>query len=157
MIGRILNFVALLIASWVVMTVTHETGHLIGGFMGGATLTDFDLAPWRLPYSLHSPDPYPLLTLWGGPFFGVLFPVAIAALISRCWAWFVADFCLLANGGYLALAWFSGDRFLDTTRLLDAGTPPSSIVIYCIATIGIGYLRFRSDCAHYLSRSSDSG
>jgi len=133
------------------MTFTHECGHIIGGMTCGATLTDFDLAPWRMPYSLHSPDPHPLVTLWAGPLLGVSVPIAIAALIRKRWAWFIADFCILANGVYLVLAWLSGDRFLDTPRLLSAGAPPGLIVIYCGLTIVLGYVWFRSDCVHYLA------
>lgn len=133
------------------MTFTHETGHIIGGMLGGATLTDFDLAPWRMPFSLHAPDPHPLLTLWSGPVFGVAVPLAIAATLRLRWAWFIADFCLLANGVYLAAAWIAGDRFLDTPRLLEAGAHPASIVLYCGATIGLGYLWFRSDCVKILT------
>ncbi|TWU51541.1 hypothetical protein [Rubripirellula reticaptiva] len=136
------------------MTTTHECGHMIGGMTCGATLTDFDLAPWRMPYSLHSPDPNPLVTLWAGPIFGIAVPTFLAAIIRKRWAWFIADFCLIANGGYLALASLSGDRFLDTPRLLDAGAHPATIVIYCMLTIGIGYIWFRSDCIHYLAPKS---
>lgn len=71
-------------------------------------------------------------------------------------SWFVADFCLVANGGYLTLAWLSGDRFLDTPRLLDAGAEPATIVLYCLLTIGTGYVWFRSDCMHYLSAQPES-
>ncbi|MEM9826869.1 MAG: hypothetical protein AAF958_09785 [Planctomycetota bacterium] len=149
---RYATFAALIVSSWVVMTFTHELGHIIGGSCCGATLVDFDLAPWRLPYSLHAPDPHPLITLWAGPLLGIAIPLIAAALIRKHWAWFIADFCLIANGGYLALAWLSGDQFLDTPRLLDAGAHPATIVIYCGLTIGIGYIRFRSACMHFLAR-----
>lgn len=151
MILRFAVFISLLAVAWVVMTVTHECGHVLGGMGCGATLTDFDLAPWRLPYSLHSPDPHPLVTLWAGPLVGIALPLSLAAIIRKRWSWFVADFCLLANGSYLALAWLSGDRFLDTPRMLDAGANPATIVCYCILTIGTGYVWFRADCIHYLT------
>ncbi len=127
------------------MTTTHEIGHIIGGWIGGATLTDFEVAPWRLPYSLHQPDPHPRLTLWAGPLVGVVVPSLIAAIIRRRWAWFIADFCLIANGSYLAVAWVTGDRFLDTPRMLASGVHPASIVLYCLLTTTIGYVRFRAD------------
>ena len=139
------------------MTFTHECGHIVGGMACGATLTDFDLVPWRMPYSLHSPDPHPLVTLWAGPLLGVAVPLIASSIIRKRWAWFIADFCVIANGGYLALAWLSGDRFLDTPRLLAAGAYPASIVVYCILTIGVGYVRFRSDCIHYLAPTTKSG
>jgi len=147
---RIINLVLLLAASWIVMTFTHESGHIIGGLACGATLTDYDLVPWRMPYSLHSPDPHPLITLWSGPLFGVAAPMGLAALIRKRWVWFIADFCLLANGCYLALAWVAGDRLLDTPRLLEAGANPASIVLYCVLSIGVGYTWFRSDCIYFL-------
>ncbi|MEM9364814.1 MAG: hypothetical protein AAGD07_02385 [Planctomycetota bacterium] len=137
------------------MTFTHECGHIVGGMTCGATLTDFDLAPWRLPYSMHSPDPNPLVTLWSGPLLGVAVPLLAASIIRQHWAWFIADFCMVANGVYLALAWLSGDRFLDTPRLLAAGTHPASIVVYCLFTIGFGYAQFRSDCIRLLGESSN--
>lgn len=156
---RILIFVWLIAVSWVVMTFTHELGHIVGGMTCGATLTDFDLAPWRMPYSIHSPDPYPLVTLWAGPLLGIAIPYGLAALIRKRWFWFIADFCLIANGSYLALAGLSGERYLDTPRLLEAGTHPALILIYCILTIGIGYVWFRSDCINYLmpSQISENG
>ena len=138
------------------MTFTHEIGHIIGGARCGATLTDFDLAPWRLPYSLHSPDPYPLVTLWAGPLLGIAIPLVAAVLIARHWAWFIADFCLIANGGYLALAWLSGDRFLDTPRLLAADAHPAMIAIYCVSTISLGYAWFRSDCIRFLTPETET-
>lgn len=145
-------FALLLLVSWVTMVTTHEIGHLVGGWAGGGTLTDYDLAPWRLPYSLHSPDPKPLLTLWAGPVLGVLVPLALALAIRQRWSWFVADFCLLANGCYLALAWLSGDPHLDTPRLLNAGAHPVTVAIYCGLTIAIGYVRFRSDWIYFTVR-----
>ena len=141
----------LLVVSWVTMTIMHEVGHLVGGWIGGGTLTACQLAPWRLPYSLHSPDPMPLLTLWAGPVLGVAVPFAFALTVRRRWAWFIADFCLLANGGYLSLAWISGDQHLDTPRLLSAGAHPATVVLYCGFTVIVGYVRFRSDCVYFLA------
>jgi hypothetical protein len=128
------------------MLQTHESGHLLGGRLSGATLKDYDLRPWRLPYSIHDPNPHPLITLWCGPIVGVLVPVVVALLIRRRWAWFIADFCILANGAYLAASWLSSDKYLDTTQLLHNGAHPITIMFFCAATIPIGYVRFRRDC-----------
>jgi hypothetical protein len=136
----------LCLMSWIVMTVTHELGHIVGGWMGGAELQALDLSPWRLPYSVHSPDPHPKLTLWCGPLVGVLVPMAVALTVRHRYVRFVADFCVLANGVYLLGAWLSGDRFLDTPRMLEAGVHPAWIVLFCMVTIVLGYTRFRADC-----------
>ena len=154
MTKRISIVVFLMVASWCAMAISHECGHIAGGLASGATLTDFDLAPWRMPYSLHSPDPYPLVTLWAGPVLGVLIPVVFAAIVRQRWSWFVADFCLLSNGVYLTLAWISGDPFLDTPRLLAAGASPVMIVMYCALAVGFGYTWFRADLVHYLFSAS---
>ena len=144
-------FAALLVASWCVMTVVHETGHIVCGWAGGGTLREADVAPWGLPHSSFDPDPRPLVTLWGGPVLGVIAPLAVAALVRRGWMWFIAFFCLLANGSYLATAWVSGERYLDTPRLLQHGAPPATIVVYCAVTIAAGYVGFRRQCICVLS------
>ncbi len=70
--------------------------------------------------------------------------------------WFIAHFCILANGAYLAAAWYSGDRYLDTPKLLDQDAHPATVVIYCILTIGFGYVGFRHDCIRILSTPKTS-
>ena len=144
-------FGLLLLAAWCVMTLTHELGHILGGWVSGGTLTQADLVPWRMPYSFFEPNPYPLFTLWCGPLFGVIGPVVIGAMVRERWAWFIADFCILANGMYIATAWLSGDHHLDAPKLLEHGAQPESILVYCVVTIGIGYVRFRQDCIRVLT------
>ncbi len=134
------------------MTLVHESGHLICGWLCGGTLLSADLLPWHLPYSIFEPDPHPLVTLWGGPVLGVAIPFSIAALFRLDWLWFIAYFCMLANGSYLATAWFTGDRYLDTTKLLQHGAHSWSIGIYCLLTIGFGYIGFRRQCVRMLSK-----
>ena len=148
---RYWKFVLLLAAAWCTMTLVHEAGHVLCGWSCGGTLQSADFIPWHLPYSIFEPDPYPLITLWGGPALGVLIPVAIAWLLRRDEGWLIAHFCVLANGMYLATAWITGDRYLDTTKLLEHGAFPSSIGIYCLVTIGFGYLGFRQQCVRLLS------
>ena len=135
---------ALLAASWVVMTFTHELGHLIGGWCSGGTLISADLWPWHLPHSLFAPDPHPLVTLWGGPLLGVAIPVLAAGRLRQPSGWLIASACVLANGLYLATAWLSGDRYLDTPRLLEQGASPRLIGLYCALTVGSGYWAFRN-------------
>jgi hypothetical protein len=133
------------------MTFVHESGHIICGRACGGTLRSVDLLPWHLPYSLFEPDPCPLITLWGGPILGVLIPLIVAFAIRKDWLMFIADFCLLANGAYLATAWLSGDRYLDTPQLLAHGAHPISIATYCVLAIGFGYVRFRRQCMRVLA------
>jgi hypothetical protein len=138
------------------MTVVHETGHIVAGWASGGTLREADVAPWSLPHSHFDPDPHPLVTLWGGPVIGALVPLAIAALVRHGWMWFIAFFCVLANGSYLAIAWVTGERYLDTPRLLHHGAHPATIVAYCVVTIAVGYVGFRRQCIRVLSASAQS-
>ena len=133
------------------MTFTHEIGHIIGGTCCGGSLKSADLLPWHLPYSIFEPDPFPLVTLWAGLIFGVLAPVAVAIIVQREWMWFIANFCVLANGAYIATAWFSGDRYLDTPKMLEHGASPFMIAVYCLLTIGFGYVGFRRSCVSALT------
>jgi hypothetical protein len=147
----VIRFLLLLVASWIVMTFTHEMGHIIGGIGCGGSLQSADLLPWHLPYSIFEPDPFPLVTLWAGLILGVVGPVAIAMIAQRDWMWFIANFCVLANGAYIAAAWFSADRYLDTTKLLEHGASPITIAVYCSLTIGFGYVGFRRSCISALT------
>jgi hypothetical protein len=150
MLNRVVRIVGLLIASWCVMAVVHESGHVICGWLGGGTLRDADLVPWSLPYSRFDPDPRPLLTCWGGPVLGVLVPLSLAAAARQHWLWFIAYFCLLANGAYLAVAWVSGGQHLDTQRLLHHGAHPLSVVAFSAVAIAGGYVGFRRECVRLL-------
>jgi hypothetical protein len=148
---RVLRFIALLIISWIVMVMTHELGHIVAGYCCGGTLVSADLRPWHLPYSIFDPDPRPLVTVWCGPILGVLVPLGIALLLSQKWMWFIANFCMIANGAYIATAWLTKDHYLDTSKLLEHGASPMSIAVYCVLTIGFGYFGFRQSCIDYLS------
>lgn len=75
----------------------------------------------------------------------------VAFLFWREWRWFIAYFCLPANGSYLAPAWVSAERYLDKARLLQHGAHPATIAAYCILTIGVGYVGFRRQSIRVLS------
>ncbi len=120
------------------MTFTHEVGHIVGGLCCGGTLSEADLLPWHLPYSFFDPDPFPRITLWSGPILGVVVPLAGAFIFRRDWVWLIAYFCLLANGAYIGVAWFSPADQLDTTKLLNHGVHPSAIFLYSAITISAG-------------------
>jgi len=132
------------------MVTTHEAGHIISGVLGGGVLVHAELRPWKLPHSHFMPDARPLATLWGGPILGVAIPMLAAVIIRRNWCWFIADFCLIAGGTYIALAWISNEPLLDTARLLKSGAPRWQIAAFCLITILPGYARFRSRCIEWL-------
>ena len=86
---------------------------------------------------------------------GVAVPLILAGVIRKDWAWFIAHFCLLANGVYLLAAWFSGQPHLDTPRLLQHGASPIVLAVYCAVTIAIGYIGFRQQCRKMFRDRSD--
>ncbi len=67
-------------------------------------------------------------------------------LARRDWAWFIANFCVLANGLYIGVAWLDGDRYLDTAQLFKHGAHPVTVAVYCIIALTYGYLGFRKSC-----------
>lgn len=152
----IIRFLLLILCSWPAMTFTHEIGHVVCGYLGGGELQSLDLLPWHLPHSIFDPDPRPLLTLWGGPIMGVAFPLLLAWWLRSEAMWFIANFCVLANGAYLAVGWTSSGSYLDTVRLLDLGAHPLVIGVYCVLTIGFGYPAFRGSCIRALSSASQA-
>ncbi|MEM7477058.1 MAG: hypothetical protein AAF483_18905 [Planctomycetota bacterium] len=154
---RWLRLILLIALAWVVMTTTHELGHIVAGCACGGTLASYSLSPISLPFSIFEPDPHPLVTLWSGPILGASVPVLIAWLFKHSYAMFIGYFCLLANGVYIGCAWFSGDQYLDTPKLLEHGASHASILIYCLITIGFGYLGFRHQCMTILKPESAKG
>lgn len=156
MFVRIVRLLFWLCVSWVVMLFTHEMGHIVGGKCCGGELRAFDLWPWHMPYSIFDPDPYPLVTLWSGLLLGAILPIGLSVLIQRDEMWLIGYFSLLANGLYIATAWATGDRYLDTSRMLEHGASPILIGVYCLMTIGGGYRGFRGSLIKMLSPPSPS-
>src|SRR6056297_1954309 len=129
---------------WTVMTITHELGHVAGGWLSGAHLTQLELCPGGLPFSIYHPDPYPLATLWAGPGLGCAIPLVGWLLMPhRCVA-FVAAFCLIANGSYLLLGLVADGRELDTAKILAAGCPVWLVVLLASPVTLAGYIWIRS-------------
>ena len=137
--------------AWGTMCLTHEIGHVLFGLVGGATLVDLQLQPWRLPHSFFVGDADPLATLWGGFIVGCTVPLLVAACVRRPACWFVAWFCLLANGAYLLLGYFSSDAELDSAKLICAGARAAELVAATVIMLPLGYLKFRQACVGLIS------
>jgi len=94
--------------SWLMMLAVHESGHVLQGWLTGATLAGVYLPLFGISRTDFTINPHPLLVAWGGALWGCVLPLAILAAV-RCFAakcrvyllaWF-AGFCLVANGAYL--------------------------------------------------------
>ena len=141
----------LLAWSWFVMTVSHELGHVAGGWASGAELSVLEIRPWRLPYSLFAFDPQPLVTLWAGPILGCAGPLLVALAIRQPAVRFVAWFCMLANASYLLLGTLSNDPELDSQKLIKAGTPLYVILLFAGSILPFSYIAFRGRCVRLLT------
>ncbi len=135
---------------WFAMVFFHEIGHLIGGWLTGAQLLRFDLTPWRLPYSIHYPNPHPQITLWSGPLLGIAIPFMVRICFRSTLTQMFLSLALLANGTYLLAGLWGNHTELDTQRLLATGTSSSTIAIYCLLTMVPGYLGLRRRCIEHL-------
>ena len=147
---RSLKLMGLLVVAWYVMTLSHELGHVVCGWLTGGKLVYLDLRPWALPQSMFDPDPNPLARLWGGPILGAVIPGSVGLATRHVWVRFIGSFCVLANGAYLTTAWWVGDSFLDTTKLLEHGASPIGVAVYCAVCCGYGYGSFRQACRDVL-------
>ncbi|MFO0943880.1 MAG: hypothetical protein U0930_24350 [Pirellulales bacterium] len=144
--GRaVLGIVFWTVIAWWAMCWTHELGHVLSGWCFGATLISLDLWPWHLPYSFYDPDPHPLVTTWGGPILGCLIPIVLSLLVRRAEVRYIASFCVLANGLYIASAALTDDRLLDTAKLLEHGANWWQIVLFCAFTVTPGYFWYRRE------------
>ena len=151
--SQVVWFLILLVFAWLAMTVSHELGHIVAGVCCGGTLESYSLSPVTLPYSIFNLDPYLLITLGCGPLLEVSMSFVLALTFRKRAFWFIAYFCGLANGLYLAVAWVSGDRYLDTPKLLEHGAWPASVLAFCVVTIIVGYVGFRHECQVHLATS----
>ena len=97
-----------LLASWLVMQVVHEFGHVLHAWYSGGHVTQVVLAPLEFSRTDVFPNPRPQFVAWGGPLWGCVLPVLAWRGIRRfvpqyALAFkFFLGFCLIANGTYLA-------------------------------------------------------
>ena len=115
--------------SWLAMLALHESGHVLHGWLSGATVAAVHLPPLGFSRTDFAANPHPLFVAWGGPVWGCLFPLillggvrllnkTICSFATRhlyLLAWLVG-FCLIANGGYLL-----GGAFMPSGGADDGG------------------------------------
>lgn len=120
----------------------HEFGHVLHAWISGGTVTKVVLHPLAISRTDVRPNPAPRFVVWGGFVWGVALPGVISLVAaSRNWRWqpffaFLAGFCLLANGAYLALGFWSPVG--DTRMLVRHGEFPALLLVLGVALTTAG-------------------
>ncbi len=133
--------------SWLAMTAVHELGHVLSAWLSGGVVTRVVLHPLEFSRTDVSPNPHPLRVAWGGPMWGTLVPLAVYVAVrfaARPYAYlaaFLAGFCLIANGAYLAVDSFfpAGD---DAGVILHHGGAQWQLVGFGVPCVAAGLYLF---------------
>lgn len=127
-------FCGLLLGLWYGMQVVHEAGHALAAWATGGHVERVVLWPWTISRTDVSPNPQPLVVVWGGPILGIAIPLFAWGVLAYCrWQWahvarFFAGFCLVANGLYLGIG--SIDGIGDAGEILQLGVPPWGLWLF---------------------------
>jgi hypothetical protein len=135
--------VSTVLASWLGMQAVHECGHVFGALATDGDVARVVLHPLTISRTDLAVNPHPLLVVWAGPIFGVLFPLtlwgAIAALqLPSSFVFrFFAGFCLIANGAYIAVGSF--DQVGDCGEMLRHGSQIWQLWLFGATMIPAGF------------------
>ena len=143
-LSRFLAAGALLVASWYLMMVVHEFGHVLHAWVSGG-----DVAKLNVPLTGYSrtelaSNPRPSFVAWGGPVWGCLIPLGLLAVVHamkfkyRKPFLFFAGFCLIANGAYIGVGSFMGGG--DAGDLLRHGAHRAWLVAFGLVGMAAGLL-----------------
>lgn len=134
--------VAVLVGSWLAMQAVHELGHVAGAAVTGGRVERVVLHPLAVSRTDVSPNPRPGVVVWLGPIVGCLVPLALwratpaAYPFLRKLTQFVAGFCLIANGAYLAFG--SLDEIGDCGEIVRSGSPWWTLPAFGVIAIPAG-------------------
>lgn len=140
--SRSVLIVTTLINSWLLMQIIHESGHVLAGLLTGAEIQRVVLHPSTISRTDLAANPLPLLVCWAGPAFGAVAPLSLWLATRRFlpgaadWFQFLAGFCLIANGAYIAVG--AQDQIGDAGDLLKYGSPAWLLLLFGLVTIPAG-------------------
>ena len=149
----VLLIVSVSLLAWLMMQAVHELGHVLAAWLTGGTVERVILHPLAISRTDIEPNPTPLVVTWGGPLVGVALPLAlwsIAALVRSRLSWlarFFAGFCLLANGLYIGVGFFS--QIGDAGDLVRFGAPPWTLWLYGLVTAPSGLALWHGTGKHF--------
>jgi hypothetical protein len=96
--------------SWLAMMTVHEFGHVAHAWLSGGHVERVVLNPAAFSRTDLAHNPHPLFVAWGGVVWGSAIPICVWLAAARAKVRcafllrFLAGFCLIANGAYLATA-----------------------------------------------------
>ena len=136
--------VSTLVTSWLGMQALHESGHVLGALVTGAEVKRVVLHPLTISRTDLGKNPHPLAVVWAGPIIGVMIPLTFCGIVS--WLQmpgafvfrFVAGFCCVANGAYIAYG--SMDGIGDCGEMLRNGSPMWHLWLFGVCTIPVGFM-----------------
>jgi hypothetical protein len=135
------------------MQAVHESGHVLAALATGGEIQNIALHPLEFSRTDVAPNPHPLLVVWAGPLLGGMLPlilwvVAAAMKLHHVFLLrFLAGFCLIANGVYIAAG--SLNRIADAGDMLRLGTPIWVLWLFGIATVPLGFMLWHRQARHF--------
>ncbi|GHT14740.1 hypothetical protein FACS1894170_11960 [Planctomycetales bacterium] len=146
--------VSLILLSWLLMQVLHETGHVLAAWLTGAKIERVVLHPLSFSRTDIAENPLPLFVYWSGAVFGVLFPLFLALvgeafrLPFRHLLRFFAGFCLVANGSYLGFD-FSKSGPTDAGLLIEHGAERYQLLVFGVLSVALGLFLWHRQSKHF--------
>jgi hypothetical protein len=143
----------MIISSWLLMQVCHESGHAAVALLTGGTVQRIVLVPWELSRTDIGNNPYPLMVCWAGPVVGVVLPTVVWLLLEafrstfRHWMRFFAGFCLIANGAYIGVGSFTHDG--DGGDLIRHGSSIGTMWVFFAMTVPLGLFLWHGTGKHF--------
>lgn len=132
---------ALIPLCWLIMLLTHESGHVITAIIFNVEVEQVELNPLTFSRTDFAHSCHDAAIVWGGGIGGAMIPLLIWVL----WRFFkipgdqfgrfIAGFCLIANGVYFGFD-YSGGNLTDGGKLLAQGvsrTYLTSFGVLCLA------------------------
>lgn len=142
-ISKAILLVASLVTYWLLMMPLHELGHVLHALATGGRIVRVVLHPLAFSRTDVSPNPSPLVVVWGGPLWGTLLPIGIwvvwklTRLPGAKWIQGLAAFCGIANGLYIASGAFISAG--DTEDLLRLHVPAWVLMVAGVPAVAIGF------------------
>ena len=145
--------VSTLVTAWLGMQLIHETGHVLGAWATGGSVTRVHLDPLSFSRTDLADNPQPLVVAWSGPILGALIPILLwlvhskSRLAGSFVTRFCASFCLVANGVYLGIGSF--DRVGDAGDLLRHGAALWQLWLFGLLATPLGLLLWHQQGAQF--------